>query len=169
MIPFSEPACRRRWLSLLPLLALFASAPLLAFDLDVDDTRPGTRLSVGVDVFRAPGTVVATLRYGGTWGAKLGYWAYTTSDVGPHTPNVLIGADYMLTFWKKLRGGFGLAWIDEENNVNGTRWNFDTTVAYDLSERVFIEYRHQSHGAVLGISKDKPNGGWNIVGAGYRF
>jgi len=169
LISFSEPACRRRLGRVLSVLVLLASAPLQAFDLEVDSTRPGTRLSAGIDVFRAPGTVVANVRYGGTWGARLGYWAYTTSDVGPQAPTVLIGVDYMLTFWKKIRGGIGLAWIDGENNVNGTRWNLDTTLAYDLSDRVFVEYRHQSHGAVLGLDSDKPNGGWNIVGAGYRF
>lgn len=140
-----------------------------AFDLEVDDTRPGFRLSAGLDVFRVPGTVVATARYGGSWGVKLGYWVHGGSDIRPRSPTLLAGADYMLTFWKKIRGGFGIAWIDQETNVNGTRWNFDTTLAYDLSDRVYIEYRHQSHGAILGISPDAPNGGWNVVGLGYTF
>jgi hypothetical protein len=165
-----DPARRKPSLRLaLAGLALLASAPLRAFDLDVQETRPGLRLSAGIDVFRTPGTVVATGRYGGTWGARLGYWVRSGSDVGPRAPVVLIGADYMLTFWKRVRGGIGLAWIDGENNVNGTRWNFDTTLAYDLSDRLFVEYRHQSHGAALGIRKDAPNGGWNVVGLGYTF
>ena len=75
----------------------------------------------------------------------------------------------MLTFWKKVRGGIGIAWIDRENNVNGTRWNLDAALAWDLSRGVFVEYRHQSHGAVLGISEKSPNGGWNIVSVGYTF
>jgi len=171
LIPSSGTPARRKLSVRLTLagLAVLASTSLQAFDLEVEETRSGTRLSAGTDVFHAPGTVVASLRYGGTWGARLGYWVYTTSDVGPQAPTVLIGADFMLTFWRKLRGGIGLAWIDDENNVNGTRWNLDTTLAYDLSDRVFIEYRHQSHGAILGVSSDKPNGGWNVVGIGYTF
>jgi len=154
---------------ILAVLALLASARLHAFELEVSDTPSALRLSAGVDFARAPWTTVATVRYGGTWGAKLGYWVHTGSDVGPHAPNVLIGADYMLTFWKRVRGGFGIAWIDEENNMNGTRWNFDFTLAYDLSDRVFVEYRHQSHGSGVGIRKDAPNGGWNVAGVGYTF
>ncbi len=160
-------------------LALLASAPSRAFDpedtppppldLEAEDTRPGLRLSVGTDMFRSPGTLMVNGRYGGTWGARLGFWAHGGSDIRPHAPNVLVGADYMLTFWKKWRGGAGIAWIDNVNNVNGTRWNFDFTVAYDLSELVFVEYRHQSHGAFFGISSDTPNGGWNFIGVGYTF
>ena len=52
---------------------------------------------------------------------------------------------------------------------NGTRWNFDFTVAYDFSERVFVEYQHLSHGTYIGISTRAPNGGWNILGVGYAF
>jgi len=150
-------------------LALLASAPSRAFDLEAEDTRPGLRLSAGTDMFRSPGTLMVNGRYGGTWGARLGFWARGGADIRPHAPNVLVGADYMLTFWKKWRGGAGIAWIDDVNNVNGTRWNFDFTVAYDLSERAFVEYRHQSHGAIFGISRHSSNGGWNIVGAGYAF
>ena len=142
------------------------SAPL---DLQVEDTSPGLRLSAGVDLFRAPGTVVVNGRYGGTWGARLGLWVHEGSDIQPHSPHVLVGADYMLTFWRKFRGAAGVAWIDEVNNKNGTHWNFDFTLAYDLSERVFVEYRHQSHGAELGIREDRPNDGWNIIGVGYTF
>jgi hypothetical protein len=150
-------------------LALLASAPCRAFDLEMEDTRPGLRLSAGTDVFREPGTLMVNGRYGGTWGARLGFWAHSGSDIKPHAPHVLVGADYMLTFWKKFRVGAGIAWIDEANNVNGTRWNFDFTFAYDLSQRVFVEYRHQSHGAILGISPETSNGGWNFVGVGYAF
>ena len=160
-------------------LALLASAPSRALaqednrapplDLHVDDTRPGLRLSVGIDLFRAPGTVVVNGRYGGTWGARLGLWVRDGSDVHPRSPHVLVGADYMLTFLKNVRGGVGVAWIDDVNNKNGTHWNFDFTLAYDLSERVFVEYRHLSHGAQLGLSDGSPNDGWNIIGAGYTF
>ncbi len=160
---------RRSSAGIFALLALLAGAPAHAFRLDIEDTSPGLRVSAGTDVFRAPGTLVANARYGGTWGARLGWWVHGGSDIRPSSPTLLAGADYMLTFWKKIRGGFGVAWIDRETNVNGTRWNFDATLAWDLSGRVFVEYRHQSHGAILGISPNTPNGGWNIVGIGYTF
>jgi hypothetical protein len=160
-------------------LALLASAPPRALaqedtqppqlDLQVDDTRPGLRLSAGIDLFHAPGTVVVSGRYGGTWGARLGLWAHDGSDIRPRSPHVLVGADYVLTFWKKFRGGAGVAWIDEVNNKNGTHLNFDFTLAYDLSERVFVEYRHLSHGAEVGIRDGSPNDGWNVIGAGWTF
>lgn len=160
-------------------LALLASSPARALaqedtqapqiDVEVEDTRPGLRLSAGIDLFRAPGTVVVNGRYGGTWGARVGLWVRDGSDIQPRSPHVLVGADYMLAFWKNFRGGAGVVWIDEVNNKNGTHWNFDFTLAYDLSERVFVEYRHQSHGAELGIHEDRPNDGWNIIGAGYTF
>jgi hypothetical protein len=151
------------------LLVVFASTSAHAFRLVIDDTPPGLRVSAGTDVFRAPGTLVASARYGGTWGARLGWWVHGGSDIQPRSPTLLAGADYMLTFWKKVRGGIGVAWIDRETNVNGTRWNFDATLAYDLSDRLFVEYRHQSHGAILGIGGNSPNGGWNVVGVGYTF
>jgi hypothetical protein len=164
---------------LFPGLVLLAGAPSRAFaqedtpplplDLEVEGTRPGLRLAAGLDLFRAPGTVVVNGRYGGTWGARLGVWAHEGAHVRPHAPSVLVGTDYMLTFEKKFRAGAGIAWIDDVNSINGTRWNFDFTLAYDLSERVFVEYRHQSHGAVLGLSDRSPNNGWNVIGAGYAF
>jgi hypothetical protein len=80
----------------------------------------------------------------------------------------MVAVDRMWTI-SKLRGAVGLAWIDEENSVNGTRWNLDATLAYDVSSRLFVEYRHQSHGKILGIGGDAPNGGWNIVGVGLTF
>ena len=160
-------------------LALLASAPSRALaqediqprqlDLQVDDTRPGLRLSVGVDRLHVPGTDVVNGRYGGTWGVRLGLWVHDGSDIQPRSPHVLVGADYMLTIEKKFRVGAGIAWIDEVNNKNGTHLNFDFTLAYDLSERVFVEYRHQSHGTILGIGGNSPNDGWNIIGAGYAF
>ena len=147
-------------------LALVASPPSDALDLKTEDTRPGLRLSAGVDVLRAPGSIAASGRYGGTWGARLGAWAYSNSRVGKEPPNVLIGVDYVLTR-KKWRGGLGVAWIDKVNLMNGTRWNLDMTLAYDLSDRVFVEYRHQSHAAILGVRTDAPNGSWNILSLGW--
>jgi len=51
--PFSRGPGRRKSLNglVVAVLALFASAPSRAFDLQVEDTRPGIRLSAGIDVY----------------------------------------------------------------------------------------------------------------------
>jgi len=164
---FITPGRRKKSIGLLLSgLALVASPPSNALDLKIEDTKPGLRLSAGVDVLRAPGSIVASARYGGTWGARLGAWAYSSSSVGEEPPNVLIGVDYVLTR-KKWRGGIGIAWIDKVNLMNGTRWNLDMMLAYDLSDRFYIEYRHQSHASILGFKTDAPNGSWNILSLGW--
>jgi hypothetical protein len=126
------------------------------------------RLSAGVDVFRVPGTTVATARYGGTWNVKAATWLHD-SGVDPSAPHLLLGAGYMLTV-SRFRFGVGVVWIDSVNlNVNGTRWNLDASIAYDLSDRWFVEYQHYSHGAILGVKGEVSNGGWNLLGVGAIF
>jgi hypothetical protein len=144
---------------------LLAAAPAGAWSWD--ETQPALRLSLGLDVYRAVGTVVAMARYGGSWNVKAGAWVRDV-HVQPGAPNVLLGAGYVLTK-SKWRFGAGLVWIDEENDVNGTRWNFDASVAYDMSDRVFFEYQHYSHGKILGLGKDVSNGGWNLISVGLIF
>ena len=137
-------------------------------DWTLDETKPSLRLSVAADVFRVPGTTVATVRYGGSWNVKAATWLYN-HGVEPSAPNLLLGAGYVLTK-AKFRLGLGVVWIDQENyNVNGTRWNIDASIAYDLSDRWFVEYQHYSHGAILGVKDDVSNGGWNLVGVGVIF
>jgi hypothetical protein len=132
-----------------------------------DETKPALRLSLGLDVYRAPGAMVASARYGGAWNVKASAWVRDV-HVQPEAPNYLLGAGYVLTK-SKWRFGAGVVWIDEENDLNGTRWNFDASVGYDLSDRVFLEYQHYSHGAILGLSKDTSNGGWNFFNVGLIF
>jgi len=141
-------------------LALLAGAPSHA----QDETRAGLRLTMATDVFRASGSMVVAGRYGGSWGARLGFWV-RDGHVDPGAPNKLAGVDHMWTR-SNWRYGIGLVWIDEVNNVNGTRWNLDLSLAYDLSPRVFAEYRHYSHGSNIGIRTDLPNSSWNFVGFG---
>src|SRR5262249_13805013 len=128
---------------LFAVLALFAAAPARAIDWGIDETKPGLRASLGVDVYRVPGTVVASVRYGGSWNVKAATWLYD-AGVEPDAPHLLLGGGYMITVGR-FRLGAGLAWIDKTNyNVNGTRWNFDGSVAYDVTDRVFVEYQHYS-------------------------
>lgn len=146
----------------------FPAAPARSMDWTVDETRPALRVSLGADVFRVPGTVVASARYGGSWNAKAATWLYD-AGVEPAAPHLLLGAGYVVTKWG-WRFGAGLAWIDKTNdNVNGTHWNFDGSIAYDVSEHAFIEYQHYSHGAILGLKNSTSNGGWNLLGLGCIF
>jgi hypothetical protein len=134
---------------------------------EFDETKPSLRLSLGLDVFRAAGAMVAEARYGGSWNVKAGAWVRDV-HVHPEAPNVLLGGGYVLTK-SKWRFGAGVVWIDEVNDLNGTRWNFDLSVGYDLSNRLFLEYAHYSHGSGLGIRRDAPNGSWNLVSVGLIF
>lgn len=145
--------------------ALVAAAPAGAWNWD--ETKPALRLSLGLDVYRAPGTVVASARYGGGWNVKASAWVRDV-HVQPEAPGFLLGGGYAWTK-SKWRFGAGVVWIDDENDINGTRWNFDASIAYDMSDRVFFEYQHYSHGAILGLKKDASNGGWNLIGVGLIF
>ena len=149
-------------------LAFSQAAPARAFDWHIEDTRPALRASVGVDVFRVPGTWVASARYGGSWNVKAATWLHN-AGVDPSAPHLLFGGGYVLTM-SRFRFGAGLVWIDKiNNNVNGTHLNVDASVAYDLSDRIFVEYQHYSHGAIVGVQQNVSNGGWNLVGLGVIF
>jgi len=143
--------------------SLLVGAPCYA----LDETKVDLRLSVADDVSWGPGSTVVSGRYGGSWGVKLGFWI-RDSHVEPGAPNKLAGVDYVWTE-SKWRFGLGTVWIDEENSVNGTRWNFDLSLAYDLPNRVFVGYQHYSHGSILGIRKSESNEGWNLIGVGLAF
>ena len=145
--------------------ALVAAAPASAWNWD--ETKPALRLSLGLDVYRAAGAMVASARYGGGWNVKASAWVRDV-HVQPEAPNFLLGGGYVWTK-SKWRFGAGLVWIDEENSVNGTRWNFDLSAAYDMSDRVFFEYQHYFHGSMLGIKKDLSNGSWNLMSVGLVF
>jgi len=142
---------------------LLLSAPSHA----LDDTKADLRLSVSEDFVHARGSMVVSARYGGGWGARLGFWA-RESHVEPSKANFFAGIDHVWTY-SKWRAGLGAVWIDEVNELNGTHWDFDVSLGYDLSNRVFVEYRHHSHGRKLGISKNASNDGWNLVGVGVIF
>ena len=111
--------------------------------------------------------MVVSARYGGGWGARLGFWV-RESRVERSAANFFAGIDHVWTY-SKWRAGIGAVWIDEVNDLNGTHWDFDVSLGYDLSSRVFVEYRHHSHGRKLGISQDASNDGWNLIGIGLIF
>ncbi len=132
--PFFSPAVRAAMAGLFLCLSLFAIAPARALDLQPDETRPGLRLSVAEDFVHAVGSVVVSARYGGAWGVRAGFWARDRNAEGG-APNKFAGVDYMLTYGK-WHAGLGTVWIDETNGLNGTHWDIDASLAYDVSERV---------------------------------
>jgi hypothetical protein len=147
--------------------ALLFSAPARAVNLGLDETKPALRLTVAEDLVHAKGSVVVSARYGGAWGVRAGFWARTTGFEGD-APNVLAGVNYMWTVGR-VRAELGAVWIDKTNDLNGTHLDFDAALAFDLTERVFLEYRHYSHGKKAGIAKDASNDGWNLFGVGVTF
>jgi len=153
---------RRILLASLCLLAW--AAPVRA--LQLDETRKDFRVALSEDFMHASGSTLLALRYGGAWGVTAGGWL-ATDDVHPD-PHGFAGANRVWTSGR-WRAGLGAIWMDEETSVNGTHWLFDVSLSYDFTRRVYVEYRHFSHGSKLGIAKDKPNGGWNLIGVGLSF
>jgi hypothetical protein len=153
----------RAVLALSCLLAWSAPARALQFD----ETRKDLRLSFSMDFMHANGATLLAGRYGGAWGLRGGGWLDAGDDVQPK-PHYFVGADHVWTIGK-WRAGLGAIWMDETTNVNGTHWLFDVSLAYDINRRLFVEYRHHSHGSKLGIKRDLPNGGWNLIGIGLSF
>ena len=144
-------------------VVLLLSAPSYARD----ETKVDLRLSAGVDVIHAPGSVVVSGRYGGDWGAKVGFWGNGARIEGG-APDMLAGVDHVWTY-SSWRAGFGLVWINKLNRLNGTYLDFDLSLAYDLSAPVSLEFRHFSHGGMFGIDRAAANRGWNLVGVGLIF
>lgn len=149
---------------MLCICALAWSAPALA--LQLDETRTGFRLSLTEDFLHAHGATLLSGRYGGAWGVTAGAWL-DAGDVHPK-PHGFVGGNRVWTSgaW---RAGVGAVWMDEKTNVSGTHWLFDISLSYEINRRFFVEYRHFSHGSKLGIKRDAPNGGWNLIGVGLIF
>ena len=160
---FSAAAVHAAIIGLLLGVGLLLSAPSHA----LDETKADLRLSVSDDFVHARGAMVISARYGGSWGARLGFWA-RESQVEASAANFFVGIDHVWTY-SKWRAGLGSVWIDKVNDLNGTHLDFDVSLGYDLSSRVFLEYRHHSHGRKLGISENASNDGWNLVGVGLIF
>lgn len=149
--------------SVIVLSALLPATAAYAFG--DDETQVALRLSVSDSIINDAGAALISGRYGGAWGVRVGYWARD-----PHlesgAPHLVAAMDHVWTS-KKWHYGIGAAWIDHDNEVNGTRWNFDLSLAYDLSDRIYVEFLHFSHGSkVLGIKKQLPNLGWDFIGVG---
>jgi len=150
--------------SFLP-LALLAGTPVLASD----EAPVRLRLSVARDDLHAAGAVAMIGRYGGDWGVTATCWLRDSGSTSrPSDAHFAAGGDYT---WRHggWRYGGGVVWIDETNEINGTHWNFELLLGYDFTPRFYAELTHYSHGSEIGIRKDLPNWGWNLLGIGYAF
>lgn len=96
---------------------------------------------------------------------KVGYQAYVEyANASCDDPMWTVGAEAIWRFTKKLYGGAGLALSDERLcDRAGTKWNFTTALGMRVSKRVDIQWRHRSHGDDLGIRKNTPNDGVNLI------
>jgi hypothetical protein len=160
---FSAAALRAAISGFFLCVGLFLNVPSYA----LDETKVDLRLSIGVDVVNAPGAGVVSGRYGGDWGAKIGFWE-NRDRVQSGAPDMLAGVDHVWTY-SSWRAGLGLVWINKVNRLNGTYLDFDLSLAYDLSSQVSLEFRHFSHGGMFGIDRAAPNRGWNLIGIGFIF
>jgi len=131
-----------------------------------DDTPSHVRFTLAEDFVHAAGSTVLSGRYGDGLGVRAGWWLHSV-DASP-APRLLLGADYAWTV-SRWRPGLGAAWIDKTTSLNGTHWEIDTSLAYAITRRFFVEFRHYSHARKLGVRKDVPNGGWNLIGLGVAF
>lgn len=153
------------------------------------------RLSALADVMHAPGSAIVHGRYGDRVGVSLGLWArdagslaetvtschdYAVYPMRRHceptalktgedrSADMLLGADYR---WRDNRWhyGAGIVWIDDKNALNGTRFNFDLSLGYDLSPRFGVLFHHISHFRAAGIREGRANDGWNMLGLTLRL
>jgi hypothetical protein len=111
---FSVAAGRAAITGFLLAVGLLLSAPSQA----LDETKADLRLSVSDDYVHARGSMVVSARYGGAWGARLGFWA-RESHVESSKAHYFAGIDYVWTY-SKWRAGLGAVWIDQVNELNGT-------------------------------------------------
>jgi hypothetical protein len=85
-----------------------------------------------------------------------------------HTGPV-IGANHFLRAEdKSWELGFGLAYVSEVSAINGTHANFISTAGY-CWQQWCARFMHLSHGTKLGIEKDRPNHGWNVLAVEYKL
>jgi hypothetical protein len=87
-----------------------------------------------------------------------------TEHTGP-----VIGASYFAhaddNSWEL---GFGISYVSKLSTVNGTHANFVSTAGYCWPQWC-ARFMHLSHGTLLGIEKDRPNHGWNVLAVEYKL
>ena len=128
-------------------------------------------VSLKADVFKAVGASVVEVRLADPdYLLRAGFFLSDTqskhagSDFGT-TADYYLGAQRLFPHGSN-RYGLGAVWVDDRNGINGTRWNF--AISYEWRFKWgSIEYFHISHGSLLGIKKDRPNDGWNLLGVSF--
>lgn len=126
-------------------------------------------LEVGVmtDVLHARGATILHLRNGNTCGLTSAVWlADGPKEQGDANLSAGFDCRYIVGKWRPF---LGLTYIDQTNEVNGTRWNFQLGTCREVAKNLDACLYHYSHGRFIGIEDGKPNDGWNFVGVSYRL
>ena len=120
----------------------------------------------------------SAVTFSGRWLPKtpnLDWGVVSYLQVGPYGyregsgTSAALGIEPVITkAWGPVRVGAGMGLAVNNTTPNlGTPINFSSLgfVSYDIDERwaVSVTLRHLSHGARLGIAKDKPNGGTTVI------
>lgn len=122
------------------MLLLWAS---LVFGADV-------RVSIGMDVVHKPGMEVISVKVGAIEGLV---WKH----------NAGIGMTYDVGGHRGLQAGLGGIYTHKTDDDVGTHANFLLRGSYCAKRWGCFSMRHISHGAFLGIAKDKANSGLNFL------
>lgn len=95
----------------------------------------------------------------GPWGAMAGSWQQSN----------VVAADYTYR-WRRWLAGIGAAYLSRTTHINGTRWNFELRLGFQLTPRMSIVLTHFSNcKRVCHFKRSGPNKGWDFLGAQYRF
>ena len=78
------------------------------------------------------------------------------------------GATYHCGFGR-ISVAFGVTYLTDLNDINGTHWNFITHLSYQIGRHWSLGYRHISNGNLFFHWNDAPNRGWNFFGIDYLF
>lgn len=108
------------------------------------------RVGAGVDVVHKPGMGVGVVKVGPV-------------DTLVWDKNFGIGATYDLGGPVGWQAGLGGIYTQRTDEDVGTRANFLLRGSYCLKRWGCFSARHISHGALLGIEKDKANSGLNFI------
>lgn len=123
-----------------------------------------TRLSATADVVHAPGTSAILFEYLSP--------RYPTNFIGgyyhgPRGNSALVALELLSPKVLGFRAGIGTAYVQNVNDVNGTRLNFSLSLYCSPWKYADIVVHHISHGADFGIARRRPNLGWNLFGLSF--
>ena len=88
---------------------------------------------------------------------------------GDWQKSAVAGADYNYRAGRVLLG-IGAAYLTNTTFVNGTKWNLELRLGYEITPHIEAILTHFSNcKQICGFSRAGPNLGWEFLGVGYRF